>query len=230
MTARRTQRVDEATLLELLVKGDYAGFGKLTGFTIDQIERTLDGRDDHYGAFGDDEDDGCFFDEEEDGRAPAWRRRPPWLHADCLNVCTALELGTCCKYPDNPLVQCAPELAESVDRTLRRFEGGDCTRAAAELTRQLSCVPGLLAQIHAILPRLNRTAVAQFLCPVGRLGAAVDQVRSYGCPWACDDPEIPDRRAEFEHLRPLARRKLSRHPRRPRPAVGRALGARLTSG
>jgi hypothetical protein len=205
MTARRRQRVDEATLLDLLMKGDYAGFAKLTGYTVDQIERTLDGRDSDYDALEDDEDDeddDCFSDEEEDGRALA-RRRPPWLHADCLNVCAALELGTCCKYPDNPLVQCAVELADSVDRTLRQFEGGDCTRAVAELTRQLSYVPGLLAHLHAILPRLNRTAVAQFLCPVGRLSAAVDQVRSYGCPWTCGDPEVPDRRAEFEHLRPL---------------------------
>jgi hypothetical protein len=205
MTARRTQRADEATLLDLLAKGDYAGLAKLTGYTIDEIKRTLEGRDDD--ALEDEEDDPWFLDEdddeEEDEGALAWRRRPSWLHADCLNVCTALELGTCCKYPDNPLVQRAVELADSVDRTLRRFEGGDCTRAAAELTRQFSYIPGLLAQIQAILPRLNRTAVAQFLCPVGRLRAAADQVRSYGCPWACDDPDVPDRRAEFDPLTPL---------------------------
>jgi hypothetical protein len=200
MAPRRTQRADEATLLDLLMKGDYAGFAKLTGYTIDEIKRTLDGRDDDNDAH---EDDDWFLDEEDDEDALSCRRRPSWLHADCLNVCTALELGTCCKYPDNPLVQCAVELADSVDQTLRRFEGGDCTRAVAELTRQFSYVPGLLAQIRAILPRLNRTAVAQFLCPVGRLRAAVDQVRSYGCPWACDDPDVPDRRAEFDPLSPL---------------------------
>lgn len=207
MTTRRAQRADEATLIDLLTKGDYAGFAKLTGYTIDEIKRTLDGRDDDNDALEDDEDDeddDWFLDDEEDDEdALAWRRRPSWLHADCLNVCTALELGTCCKYPDNPLVQCAVELADSVDRTLRRFEGGDCTRAAAELTRQFSSIPGLLAQIRAILPRLNRTAVAQFLCPVGRLRAAVDQVRSYGCPWACGDPDVPDLRAEFDPLSPL---------------------------
>ena len=81
--------------------------------------------------------------------------------------------------------------------------GGDCARAATELARQLAYIPGLLAQIRAILPRLNRTAVAQFLCPVGRLSTAVDQVCMYGCPWACGDPEVPDRRAEFDPLRPL---------------------------
>jgi len=201
MTVRRTQRVDEATLLDLLMKGDYARFAKLTGYTVDQIERMLDGEDDDYDALDDDDD--YIFDGEKDGDTRASRRRPSWLHADCLNVCTALELGTCCKYPDNPLVKCAVELADSVDRTLRRFEGGDCSLAAAELTRQLGCVPGLLAQIHAILPRLNRRAVAQFLCPVGRLRVAVDQVRSYGCPWTCECPEVPDRRAESDPLVPL---------------------------
>jgi hypothetical protein len=42
----------------------------------DQIERKLDGRDDHYYALDDDEDDDCLFDEEDDdeGRdALAWR-------------------------------------------------------------------------------------------------------------------------------------------------------------
>jgi hypothetical protein len=120
MTAGRTQRVGEATVLDLVMKGDYAGLAKLAGVTVDQIERMLEGVDDDYDALDDgEEDDTGFFDEEdddeddkddeddEDGDALASRRRPPWLHADCLNVCTALELGTCCKYPDNPLVQCA---------------------------------------------------------------------------------------------------------------------------
>jgi hypothetical protein len=51
----------------------------------------------------------------------AWLLRPQWLHPDCRNACAALELGTCCKYPDNPLVRVAVDLAESVDRTLRGF-------------------------------------------------------------------------------------------------------------
>jgi hypothetical protein len=66
MTARRKQRVDEAMLLDLLMKEDYAGFAKLTGFTVEQIERTLDGRNDHDDALDDDEEDDYFSDEEED--------------------------------------------------------------------------------------------------------------------------------------------------------------------
>ena len=139
----------------------------------------------------------------------AWLLRPQWLHPDCRNACAALELGTCCKYPDNPLVRVAVELAESVDRTLGRFGAvtadgkGDCAGPAAELARLFSAVPGLLAQVHAILPRLNATAVAQLLCPVGRLARALDQACAYGCPWACRDPAVPDRRAGLEPLRPL---------------------------
>ena len=67
MTARRARRVDEATLLDLLMKEDYAGFAKLTGFTVEQIERMLEGRDDRYDTLDDDEEDGYFFAEEEDG-------------------------------------------------------------------------------------------------------------------------------------------------------------------
>jgi hypothetical protein len=142
----------------------------------------------------------------------AWLLRPRWLHPDCRNACAALELGTCCKYPDNPLVRVAVDLAESVDRTLREFDAmpadgaGDCAGPAAELARLFSAVPGLLAQVHAILPRLNATAIAQLLCPVGRLAGALDQACAYGCPWACRDPGVPDRRgrrAGLEPLRPL---------------------------
>jgi hypothetical protein len=136
----------------------------------------------------------------------AWLLRPQWLHPDCRNVCAALELGTCCKYPDNPLVRVAVDLAESVDRTLGRFGAGDCAGPAAELARLFSAVPGLLAQVHAILPRLNATAIAQLLCPVGRLAGALDQACAYGCPWACRDRGVPDRRgrrAGLEPLRPL---------------------------
>jgi hypothetical protein len=142
----------------------------------------------------------------------AWLLRPQWLHPDCRNACAALELGTCCKYPDNPLVRVAVDLAESVDRTLGRFGAacadgaGDCAGPAAELARLFSAVPGLLAQVHAILPRLNATAIAQLLCPVGRLAGALDQACAYGCPWACRDREVPDRRgrrAGLEPLRPL---------------------------
>ncbi len=137
----------------------------------------------------------------------AWLLRPRWLHPDCRNACAALELGTCCKYPDNPLVRVAVDLAESVDRTLGRFGAvGDCAGPAAELARLFSAVPGLLAQVHAILPRLNATAIAQLLCPVGRLAGALDQACAYGCPWACRDRGVPDRRgrrAGLEPLRPL---------------------------
>lgn len=180
--------------------------------------------DDEFGDTGTDD-----IDDIED--EIAWLLRPQWLHPDCRNACAALELGTCCKYPDNPLVRVAVDLAESVDRTLGRFgavgavipgdESGngpsedsasgnsareDCAGPAAELARLFSAVPGLLAQVHAILPRLNATAIAQLLCPLGRLTGALDQACAYGCPWACRDRGVPDRRgrrAGLEPLRPL---------------------------
>jgi hypothetical protein len=168
--------------------------------------------DDEFGDTGTDDthdtDDTDDIDDE-----IAWLLRPQWLHPDCRNACAALELGTCCKYPDNPLVRVAVDLAESVDRTLGRFGAvgavgatGDCAGPAAELARLFSAVPGLLAQVHAILPRLNATAIAQLLCPVGRLAGALDQACAYGCPWACRDRGVPDRRgrrAGLEPLRPL---------------------------
>ena len=102
-----------------------------------------------------------------------WRLRPEWLHPDCVNTCTALELRTCCKYPVSPLVRRAVELADCANRISQE--------------RLLTLVPGLLAQVHAVLPGIDRTAAAQLTCPVGRLAEAAE----FGP------------RAEFEPLLPL---------------------------
>jgi hypothetical protein len=143
--------------------------------------------------------DEFYLDDDEDDEWP----RPEWLHPDCVNPCLALDLGTCCKNSANPVARRAVELANAVDRMLGRPDNGECVRDAAELARLLESVPALLAQVHAVLPGLDATAVAQLLCPVGRLTAAVDQVCLAGCPWACGDTDVPDRRAEFEPLRSL---------------------------
>lgn len=144
-------------------------------------------------------DDEFYIDDEDDDEC----LRPEWLHPDCVNPCLALELGTCCKDPANPVGRRAVELADAVDRTLGQLDRGECGPAAAALARLLESVPALLAQVHAVLPGMDATAVAQLLCPVGRLGGALDQVCLAGCPWACGDPGVPDRRAEFEPLRSL---------------------------
>jgi hypothetical protein len=68
MTARRARRADEATLIDLVMKNDYVGLANLTGFTVDEIERQIDGRDDQYDALDDDEGDDFFFDKVDDYR------------------------------------------------------------------------------------------------------------------------------------------------------------------
>jgi hypothetical protein len=147
------------------------------------------------------------FDDEylldEDGDDEDGRPRPAWLHPNCLNACLALEVGTCCKNPDNRLVAVAVDLADLVDQSFRRLGNVECEGPDAELAYRLKLTPGLLAQIHAILPRLNPTAVAQLLCPVGRLADAIDRVRTYGCPCACENAEMPKLRPEYAHLAPL---------------------------
>jgi hypothetical protein len=116
---------------------------------------------------GADEFDDEYFLDQEDAEEDDWPR-PAWLPPDCLGVGFALDMGTCCKNPDNRLVGVAVDLADLVDLSLRRLGNVECEGPDAELAYRLKLIPGLLAQIHAILPRLNPTAVAQLLCPVGR--------------------------------------------------------------
>jgi len=202
MTARRKPVADEARLLNLLLKGEFAAFGKESGLSIRDLGRMMRGEDEPDDDFDLDDEDYPDDDEEDWWLRPEWLR-PEWLHPDCLNACLALELGTCCRYPDNPLVRAAVDLASMVEAALARLGRDDCPATAAELARLFRFIPGLLAQVHAILPRLNATAVAQFRCPVGRLAGALDLICAGGCPWACGDPAVPDRRAEFDPLRPL---------------------------
>lgn len=150
--------------------------------------------------------DDDFRDEDEDAARgndaddPGQRLWPDWPGADCADPCTALNLGRCCKYPADPLIRRAAEVADAVHRTLSRAGQGECALMAAQTSRLLLSVYGLLAQMHAVLPNVSRATAAQLLCPVGRLAGAVDAIRAQGCPWACGDPAVPDRRPDFAPL------------------------------
>ena len=181
---RKTAGAEEVRLLGLLLSGDIAGFEQATGTSMREMELRMraDGEltdadlidDEPGGDEGDEDEDVFYFYDEEDD----WRLRPEWLHADCVDPCTALDLGTCCKYPVSPLVRRALELADSADRILREAGPG-----AGDLTRLLRSVPGLLAQVHAVLPSLDRTSAAQLTCPVGRgRGAATPGRGVFGRP------------------------------------------------
>ena len=196
---RKTAGAEEVRLLGLLLSGDIAGFEQATGMSMREMELRMraageladadviddeDG-DDEDGDEDDEDEDAFYFDDEEDD----WRLRPEWLHADCVDPCAALDLGTCCKYPVSPLVRRALELADSVERVLGEA-GPEAGPGAGDLTRLLRSVPGLLAQVHAVLPSLDRTSAAQLTCPVGRLASSLG-------------PGVPRHGAESEALRPL---------------------------
>jgi hypothetical protein len=145
------------------------------------------------------DDDDYFYND----RYGVWELRPEWMHPDCSDPRAALDYGTCCKYPADALVRRTLELTEAVEETLGAFDrdGGDCARTAREIARLLELLPRLVAEIHASLPGGNQTVAAQLLCPVGRLILLVLELAGRsGCPWACDDPGTPDRRADLGPL------------------------------
>jgi hypothetical protein len=119
------------------------------------------------------------------------------------NPCTALDLQMCCTYPAQPIVQRAMEVADTVDQAVRGSGRDECAPLAAELASLIRPVPGLLAQIHAVLPTAGKATAAQLLCPVGRLAGALDQLCTDDCRSACADPVHPGQRPEFAAIRPL---------------------------
>lgn len=159
----------------------------------------------------DDDEDELFLEEDDDyfydDRYGDLALRPEWMHPKCVDPSTAMEHGTCCKYPADLLVRRALGFAEAVDQALRMFdvgEGGqdECKQAASDLTRLFECVPEFVAEIRAALPRMDKMVAAQLLCPIGRLSLlSLELARRSGCPWACSDHGAPDRR---QALAPLA--------------------------
>lgn len=195
---RQRKKTDEKALLDLLGEGDVAGLGEALGMDPGGFGRIMFREPDIDGDFFDDE--GWFPGDEDDDDEEDWLVRPEWLHPECRSVCSALDLGTCCKYPDNPLVRVAADLADAADRAVGRLDDVNCAQAGAELARWFRMIPGLLAQIHAVLPRLNQTAQAQLLCPVGTLASALDQACGDGCPWGCGHAGTRDRRGDFSPM------------------------------
>lgn len=214
MTGQR-RKTDEKALLDLLSQGDIAGLEEALGMDPGGFGRVMlrqpgtdedllddDDLSDDEDWFPDDDDEDWFprNDEFAEDDEEAWLPRPEWLHPECRSVCAALDLGTCCKYPDNPLVRVATDLAGSADRAAGRLGGDGCAESGAELARWFRMIPGLLAQIHAVLPRLNQTARAQLLCPVGTLTSALEAACGDGCPWGCAHSGARDRREDFSPM------------------------------
>src|SRR5262249_56708420 len=133
-----------------LIKGDFAAFGKETGLSIHDLGRMMHGEDEPDDDEDDDDDDYFDDDGEDWWMRPEWLR-PEWLHPDCLNACLALALGTCCRYPDNPLVRAAVDLAGSVEAALARLGRGGVPRTAGQLARPVTFIPGPPAAVQADL-------------------------------------------------------------------------------
>jgi hypothetical protein len=193
--ARRRESAAEAEerLLGLLRRGDIDGFDRATA----RVRRALELAELADEDEDEDEDYVRYDDEDEED----WSR-PEWLHPDCLNPCLALETGTCCKFPASALVRKLTALSDDVHRVRPRPGGLDCAGPARDLELVLAGLPGLLAELGAAIPGADMTTVKQFLCPLGTLADALDEACDYGgCPWACGDPDVPDRRTEIAPVR-----------------------------
>jgi len=191
---RETAAEADARLAGLLRRGDIDGFDRATA----KVRRALELAELEYEDDEDDEDYLRYDDEEDEQDWPS----PEWPHPGCLNVCLAMETSTCCKFPADALVKKVADLADDVDRLRSRLGGLECAGPARDLELVLAGLPKLLAEVSAAIPGAGMTTVKQLLCPLGRLEGALDEACDYGeCPWACGDPDVPDRRAEMAPMR-----------------------------
>lgn len=122
--------------------------------------------DDYHGRhrYLDDDDDECDCD----------YCSPQWLHPQCVHPCLAIDLGTCCMYPESELVREVTDAARTAAAIGDEImTGEDPEDAAARLEEALVPVPGLLDRIMAVLPGLHPVEAYQFICPVERMLGAI---------------------------------------------------------
>src|ERR1035437_9528411 len=106
-----------------------------------------------------DDDPWRHLDDERDGDHGL---APPWLHPECVDACTALTFGTCCRQPGSLR---ARQLLGEIP---------DCPRSASETELfQLSCLAGRIAGCLEELHRLQEPSADPAVC---RRRTGLDQV------------------------------------------------------
>jgi hypothetical protein len=131
-------------------------------------------------------------------------RSPKWPHRDCVSVCLAYELGTCCMYPASDLVSDLTDLAGKMRSAAGDVEFcDDPSPALDELVGEASRAPALFDRIPADLDELGRNQLFQLICPVGGIAGALAEACIYGFDEE-SQPEIAQRRPALMPVHQLA--------------------------
>ena len=128
---------------------------------------------------------------------------PPWLHPDCVDACTALTFGTCCKQPGRPFARQLSEVTTALERTAScaRLEAAD-EIPGARLMRRLALASKLLDGIPDRPATARETELFQLSCLAGRIAGCLEEMRRQQEPSA--DRAVCRRRTDLHQVAALA--------------------------
>jgi hypothetical protein len=128
---------------------------------------------------------------------------PPWLHPDCIDACTALTFGTCCKQPGSLLARQLSEATTALERAAAcaRLEAGD-EMPGTRLMRRLAPASKLLGGIPDRPASARETELFQLSCLAGRIAGCLEEVGRQQEPSA--DPAVSRRRIDLNQVAALA--------------------------
>jgi hypothetical protein len=138
-------------------------------------------------------------------RGPADERwlAPPWLHPECVDACTALTFGTCCKQPGSPLARQLNEAATGLEEAAAAARRGPRDEIPGpRLARRVARARQLLGGIPDRHPSARETELFQLSCLSGRIAACLEDVRRQQEPSA--DLATCGRRADLSQVTALA--------------------------
>jgi hypothetical protein len=128
---------------------------------------------------------------------------PRWLHPECIDACTALTFGACCKQPGSLLARQLSEATTAVEQAAAcaRLEPG-VDIPGTRLMRRLVPASKLLAGIPDPPALARETELFQLSCLAGRIAGCLEEVRRQQEPSA--DPATCRRRIDLHQVTALA--------------------------
>jgi hypothetical protein len=128
---------------------------------------------------------------------------PPWLHPECVDACTALTFGTCCRQPGTLRARQLAESATALEQAVAwaRYEAGD-EIPGTRLMRRLVPAGQLLGAIPDRPRSAGETELFQLSCLAGRIAGCLEEVRRLQEPSA--DPAVCHRRIGLDKVTALA--------------------------
>jgi hypothetical protein len=147
-----------------------------------------------------DDDPWRHLDDERDGDHGL---APPWLHPECVDACTALTFGTCCRQPGSLQARQLAEATTALEQAAAwaRHEAGDEV-PGTRLMRRLAPAGQLLGEIPDCPRSASETELFQLSCLAGRIAGCLEELHRLQEPSA--DPAVCRRRTGLDQVTTLA--------------------------